>query len=101
MLFSVPTPLGFSVRTTGAYWDFIERKRPEVRGKANQVRRCLEAPDIIRRSKQDRTVHLFYSRIPPYHLVVVTKRLDGEGFVITSYITDKINEGEQVWPTFE
>lgn len=91
VLFSVLTPLGFSVRTTEAYWGFVERNHPEVRGKIDIVKRSLEAPYMIRRSKQDRSVYLFYAHMPPYHLVVVAKRLDGEGF---------IKEGELAWPTF-
>jgi len=38
---------------------------------------------------------------PPHHLTVVVKRLDGEGFIITSSLTDKIKEGETIWPTSE
>jgi hypothetical protein len=101
MLFAVPTPMGFAVRTSGEYWKLIEEKHPEVRGKIEQVKRCLQDPLLVRRSKQDPTVYLFYSPQPPYHLAVVAKRLDGEGFVVTSYLTDKIKEGESVWPISE
>ena len=58
----------------------------------------LHQPELIRRSKQDQAVYLFYASQPPYYLVVVVKRLNGEGFVITSYLSDKVKEGEPVWP---
>ncbi len=99
IFFTVPTPLGFSVRTTNHYWELIQRKHPEVIGKETAVQHCLSQPEQVRQSTQDRTVYLFYTSQPPYYLVVVAKRLNGEGFIITSYLTDKIKEGEIVWPT--
>jgi hypothetical protein len=35
----------------------------------------------------------------PYHLCVVAKRLGGQGFVVTCYVTDAIKEGTTIWPT--
>lgn len=99
ILLTVLTPLDFSVRTTRGYWELIQRKHPEVIGKETEVERCLRQPQEIRRSEQDPTVYLFYLPLPPYHLVVVTKKLNGEGFIITSYLSDKIKEGETLWPT--
>jgi len=98
-LFTVPTPLDFTVRTTHQYWDLIQRKHPEVIGKEAHVQGCLRQPEQVRRSMQDRAVYLFYVSQPPYYLVVVVKRLDGEGFIITSYLSDKVKEGETIWPT--
>lgn len=98
--FSVLTPLGFAVRTTQQYWDLIQRKHPEVIGKEIEVQNCLRQPEQIRRSNQDQAVYLFYVGQPPYSLVVVAKQLTKEeGFVITSYLSDKVKEGDLVWPT--
>ncbi len=101
LLFVVPTPLGFPVRTSREYWNLIEQKHPEVGGQIDEVKECLRNPDLVRRSKHDSAVYLFYSPQPPYHLAVVAKRLDGDGFIVTAYLTDKIKEGELVWPTSE
>ena len=98
-LFEIPTPLGFSVRTTSQYWKLILRKHPEITGKESAIQECLRRPEQVRHSKQDRTVYLFYALDPPYYVVVVAKRLNGEGFVITSYLSDTVKEGELVWPT--
>jgi hypothetical protein len=97
-LFVILTPLGFSVRTTSSYWELILRKHPEVSGKESAIQDCLRKPAQVRHSKQDRTVYLFYASDPPYYIVVVAKRLNGEGFMITSYLSDKVKEGELVWP---
>jgi hypothetical protein len=32
-----------------------------------------------------------------YYLCIVARHLNGDGFIITAYITDKIKEGEVVW----
>lgn len=98
IVFTVSTPLGFVVRTTRQYWELIVRKHPEVVGKELEVQNCLRQPELVRHSTQDLVVYLFYASQPPYYLLVVVKRLDGEGFIIPSYLSDKVKEGEPVWP---
>lgn len=99
LLFTVPTPLGFSIRTTTQYWALIQRKHPEVVGMETEVQNRLRHPEQVRRSRQDRDVYLFYTHMPPaYSLVVVVKRLDGEGFIATSSLSDKVKEGEMICP---
>jgi hypothetical protein len=100
-LFEIATPLGFVVRTTSAYWVFLQEKHPDVTAKLADIQRCLAAPSQVRRSKQDPAVYLFYTVLTRYHLCVVVKRLDGEGFVVTCYVTDAIKEGMRIWPTSE
>jgi len=100
-LFEVSTPLGFLVRTTASYWALIEEKHPEIAGQQVEVQTCLRSPEQIRQSKQESTVYLFYRSRPPYHLCVIVRRLNDTGFVITCYVTDKIKEGDKIWPTSE
>jgi hypothetical protein len=58
----------------------------------------LENPDEIRVSRSDSKVFLFYkTQRPGRWTCAVTKRLDGEGFLITTYPTDAIKEGERIW----
>ncbi len=99
LLFEVQTPLGWTVRTTASYWELIERKHPEVIGLIDEIKNCLSAPATIYQSTQDDEVFLFYRVWNQYHCCAVAKRLNGEGFLITAYITDKIKEGEVIWPT--
>jgi hypothetical protein len=79
----------------------IQRKHPDVADKAEEVQGCLRRPSLVRRSVQDPAVYLFYAPLPPYHLVVVIRRLNGDGFVITSYLTTRIKGGVEIWPTSE
>lgn len=55
------------------------------------IRDVLQNPDEIRLSKKEPTVYLFYKakRIGRW-ICAVTKRLDGEGFLITAYPTDAV-----------
>ena len=98
-LFEIPTPLGFSVRLSSTVWKAVcDFKHPVMAGREQDVARVLSEPTDIRRSRVDAHVYLFYRREHPSRwLCVVAKRVDGDGFVITSYPTDAIKIGEQIW----
>ena len=99
LFFEASTPLGFSVRVTRNYWELIVTlKHPVMRGREADVQNTLQEPDEIRRSRSDGAVYLFY-RIerPKRWICAVAKRLDGEGFLITTFPTDAIKEGERIW----
>lgn len=98
ILFELRTPLGFIVRTTRPYWSKILLKHPDLDGHLNDIQRTLTAPDEIRRSSRDANVLLFYRSGERRWLVAVTRRLNGDGFLITAYRTDTVKEGERVWP---
>jgi hypothetical protein len=99
ILFKVLTPLGFSVRVTRAYWELIVTvKHPVMRGREVAVQRVLQTPEEVRRSRGDPNVLLFYrGEEPGRWLCAVAKRLNDEGFLITTYPTDAIKEGDQIW----
>jgi len=101
LLFDVLTPLDFSVRVTRAYWQLIvTMKHPVMAGREVDVQATLQNPTEIRLSRHDPTVHLFYKpeRLGRW-VCAVTKRLNGEGFLITTYPTDAIKAGGRIWPT--
>jgi hypothetical protein len=99
ILFEAETPLAFRVRVTAAYWNVIVTiKHPVMLGREADVQDTLQNPEEIRLSKKDASVYLFYKpeRIGRW-VCAVTKRLNGEGFLITAYPTDAVKEGEQIW----
>jgi len=98
-LFDVLTPLGFRVRVTRVYWELITTiKHPAMAGHEADVEETLRNPDEIRLSKSDPQVYLFYKpKRTGRWVCAVTKRMDGEGFLITTYPTDAIKEGERIW----
>jgi len=99
VLFEVMTPLGFRVRVTHGYWDLIVSvKHPIMVGREDDVRSALENPDEIRQSKSDEDVYLFYKAEREKRWICAVSRQTGEtGFLITTYPTDAIKEGVQVW----
>jgi hypothetical protein len=99
VLFEVMTPLGFQVRVTKAYWELIVTiKHPVMAGREEDVKMALAQPDEIRQSKSDEMVFLFYKEEREKRWIcAVSKQTSSEGFLITTYPTDAIKEGVQVW----
>jgi len=99
VLFEVMTPLGFRVRVTRRYWDLIVSvKHPVMAGREGDVRNALENPDEIRQSKSDEAVYLFYkAEREKRWICAVSKQTGDTGFLITTYPTDAIKEGVQIW----
>ena len=99
LVFEVVTVLGFSVRMSMRRWRLIaDIKHPSMQGRERDVEEALRNPDHIRHSRSDTDVYLFYRQERRNRWTcVVAKRLDGDGFVITTYPTDVIKEGERIW----
>ena len=84
LLFEVLTPLGFNVRVTRAYWEMIVTiKHPVMLGHESDVKEIIVDPAEI---------------LKWYRFCAVIKRTNGNGFLITTYPTDSIKEGEHIWP---
>ena len=100
LYFKAITPLTFTVRVTLSYWELIVTiKHPVMANRDKEVKETLENPDEMRVSRSDSKAFLFYkAQRPDRWICAVTKRLDGEGFLITTYPTDAIKEGERIWP---
>jgi len=97
-LFEVDTPLGFAVHCTVAYRRFIvSDKHPIMAGREDEVQRILADPDVVRRSRQNPEVYLFYREEKSRWLCAVVRRQNASGFLITTYPTDVIKIGEIVW----
>ena len=97
--FEVETPLGVVVRTTPRYWSrIVTFKHPVMRGREELVQRALRDPSEVRRSRKDESVYLYYAPDPPYHVCVVVKCSGQGAFIVTTYRTEKIKEGDRIWP---
>ena len=57
--FEIATPLGFSVRTTDAYWQKLIIKHPDIASLEDLVQQALQNPDEIRQSSRDHNILLF------------------------------------------
>jgi hypothetical protein len=59
--FEIPTPLGFTVRTTEEYWErIVTEKHRNMRGQEEEVKKTLGDPDLVKQSIADTNVLLFY-----------------------------------------
>ena len=96
--FEIKTPLNFTVRTSEEYWQKLITKHPDIADLESEVKQALASPDEIRSSSRDPNILLFYLLIKQKRWVVaVSRRLNGDGFLITAYQTDAIKEGESIW----
>jgi len=88
---------------------FLDKKRrkhvlehPEMKNQLNKIKETLEFPDEIRESLYIKSIWLFYkfyfnTPVSDKYMLVVTKILNKEGFIITAFFTDKIKKGEIIW----
>jgi hypothetical protein len=79
-------------------------EHPEMNQMNAENERLLNAPQIVRHSRSDPAVSLFYAFYPESivggkWLCVVIKYLEGDAFVVTAYLTDQPKSGATLWPT--
>ena len=94
---------GHSVRLTDERLAHI-LEHVEMRGMAAEIERVLREPQLVRRSRTDEAVRLFYefyaqTIVDGKWLCVVVKYMENDAFVVTAYLTDKPKAGEDLWPT--
>ena len=78
-------------------------ERPEMKQIGDELKRVLHQPQLCRRSRSDDAVRLFYefyehTMVDGKWLCIVVKYGEGDAFVVTAYLTDKPNAGEELWP---
>ncbi len=95
--FEVVSSLGRRIRVSAEYWEKIVRnKHPAMAGQEELVKGTLTDSEQVRRSRKDESVFLHYRRAGEYYCCVVVKHLNGDGFVVTAYMTNTIKVGEAV-----
>jgi hypothetical protein len=97
LMFETLCPLGYKIRTSTWHWYDIRLKHQTHNFIAEDVEKCIHNPDIIVRSTKDENVFLCYKAHIRYILVVVCKKVNDYGFLVTAYLTDKIKKGEILW----
>ena len=94
---------GHSVRLTDERLAHI-LEHAEMKHMAAEIERVLREPQLVRRSRSDAAVRLFYefyaqTIVGGKWLCVVVKYVESDAFVVTAYLTDKPKAGEDLWPT--
>jgi hypothetical protein len=73
------------------------RKHDTLAGLEDAVTEALQHPRYIRVSREDDCVFLYYAPRDKYVLCVVCRHLNGDGFIITAYLTDRVKKGVTVY----
>jgi hypothetical protein len=94
---------GNKVRLTGERLAHI-LEHPEMAGMAANIEQVLSQPQLVRRSRSDAAVRLFYefyaqTIVGGKWLCVVVKYVPKQAFVVTAYLTDKPKAGDDLWLT--
>lgn len=77
-------------------------ERPEMLNQDERVKETLTAPDTVKVSNHADDVLLYYklyerTPVTRKYLVVIVRVLNGDGFIITAFYTDKIKKGATKW----
>ncbi|MGD0204362.1 MAG: hypothetical protein ABSC20_10710 [Candidatus Bathyarchaeia archaeon] len=102
VVFEVVSKLSKKIALTTKGYEHISERHPEVSGEFEKMKETLVNPRIIRKSMYDDKVWLFYrlfSKTPVSrkYLMVSVRLFNNKGIVITSYFTDKIKMGDEIW----
>lgn len=94
IIFEVVDKTGRKIRLTKKQWSHITKKHPEVES-LEEIKETIKNPDKITCPKIDQTIGFYYKyfkhKPSPYkYLLILVKYLNGESYVITSYLEDKI-----------
>ena len=91
---------GKQIELTAERWQHIVTEHPEVKGFKAELTDILGKPSLVKHSKRDKGVLLYYRYYPnifggKYLLAVVKIQL--RSFLLTCYVTDKIKGGNVIW----
>lgn len=69
---------------------------------AFRVEETLVDPDEVRESARSSSIWLFYkfyanTPVSEKYLLVIVEILNGEGFIVTAFFTDKVKKGGLIW----
>jgi len=101
-IFEVVAKFAKRVILTQRKYVHICEKHPEVFDEIEKMTETLASPQIVRRSTYDKKVWLFYrffeeTPVTEKYLMVAVRIINDEGIVVTSYFTDKVKMGEEIW----
>lgn len=93
---------GRRVRLTDERLNHMRAFHPELANPVRRIRETLIDPERVVQSASDTAVSLFYrfyrtSPVGPKYFAVVVKFIGDDYFVLTSYFTDKIKQGDVLW----
>jgi len=90
-IFEIKDKTGRTIHLTKERWAHIQ-KHPEMVNQLENIKETLQKPDIIHEFEYDQQVRFYfrYYKEKREYLFISIKYLNGNGFIITSFYTDKI-----------
>lgn len=93
--------VGKTIRLDENRWDHA-LEHPEMENQIIRVRETVVNPDEVKESAYDPSIWLFYkfyndTPVTEKFLLVAVKILNGEGFIVTAFFTDRVKRGGLVW----
>jgi len=93
ILFEVAEKSGRIIYLTKERWSHIQ-KHPEMSNQLERIKETLISPLIMREVEFDKDIRYYYSYFKdrPYakYMLVLVKYLNGKGFIITAFYTNRI-----------
>lgn len=98
-IYKVKSILGKEIRLTDNYWKLIYTiKHDELENRLNLVFLALTNAEQVYQKINDKGVYLYYRAINRHFVCVVTRHENGEGFIITAYLTSKTKrKGKKIY----
>ena len=93
---------GLAIRLTDERLAHI-LEHPEMAAMAQAIEETLRHPRYVIQSLSDEPARLYYrlyvgTMVGDKYLCVVVMVQSADAFVLTAYLTDKVKQGEQLWP---
>lgn len=100
-VFEILSKTGKVVSLAEVRWRHV-LEHPEMQNQLDKVKETVENPDEVRESSRMSSTWLFYkfyikSPVTKKYLLVVVKVLNGEGFIVTAFFTNKVKKGGLIW----
>ena len=101
-LFEIIDKTGKKIHLSEERYKHIQ-KHPYMHDSLETIKRAIQNPTTMRHNEEDDTVVFFYREIkennpPERYLFVSVKYLNGEGFIITSFYTNRITGSKwKIW----
>ena len=94
IIFNIPDGTGREIHLEKGRWKHILR-HPHMHDQIENIKQTIKNPDTTRYFEWDKNVRYLYKEFKnrdssERYLLVSIKYLNGEGFVITSFFTNKI-----------
>jgi hypothetical protein len=93
---------GQEIRLTRERETHIAIRREVALGLRERIAEVLREPDRVVQSATDPEARLYYRWYPATpvgakHFCVVVANVEGDGFVLTAYFTQRVKRGEAIW----